>query len=127
MVKGAMTIIIRRPEGNTSKSTYLYNTILRRKDWVKVTLMVEEDDQMIERLNEHGIKFFKMDGTIQITKEMTNHNDVIKDLVKGITFYDWLLNNLLTDEQMEKVAEHEKEIDEANKAKEKAEEVIKNE
>ncbi len=119
-------IIIQRPEGNTATSSYLYNVILRRKEWTKVTLMVDEDDKMIEQLTRKGIKFFKMDGNVQITKQVTNDKDILVDLVKAIEFYDSLLNGLLTDEQMVKVAEREGELDQAIKAKDNAKEVIDN-
>jgi hypothetical protein len=120
-------IVIKRPEGNSSAASYLYNVVLRHKEWEKVTILVQEDEKMMNRLNEHKITFFKLDGVVNVTRVEANHKDIIANLVDSVKFFDSLLNGMLTDEQMGKLVERETELSNAISAKEKAEEVLANE
>lgn len=126
-MENATMIVIKRPEGNSTAASYLYNVVLRNKAWEKVTILVQEDEKMINRLNEHGITFFKMDGVVNVTKVEANHKDIIASLVDSIKFFDSLLNGMLTDEQMGKLAERDDELSKVVASKEKAEEVLANE
>jgi hypothetical protein len=87
-------IIITRPKSNAS--TYLYNTILKSKKWKKVTLMVQEDPEMLGRLDSHGIEYIKLDGQVQSSPD----NSLVKEMYEALVYLDGILAKDLTDEQM---------------------------
>lgn len=117
-------IIIVRPKGNTSASSYLYTVVLHKKNWTKVTLMVEEDDKMLEQLDRHNIKYYKMEGNVVPSTRVPDHKEVLVNLVKGIEFYDSILSDILTDEQVKTVMARAQELNDAQEAKKMAEALI---
>jgi len=86
-------IIVTRPKSNAS--TYLYNTILKNVTWKKVTLMVQEDPEMLGRLDSHGIEYIKLDGSIHVSPD----NSLIKEMYEALVYLDGILGKDLTDEQ----------------------------
>jgi hypothetical protein len=85
---GEVIVIIKRPETN-NEACYLYNVLLRKLSWEKVTMMIRDPaNGLVEKLKSRGIShyIFNANGSVttavQVKEKSQKSSKLVKKLVK---------------------------------------------